>query len=329
MKRLKIVAFGTKNYVEKYSNNLKNDCEKLKYSYKFYTIPDYNNISEINFRIREKIVNIIKETDPNDRILFLDPECRIHKQIPNEWIDSDKPVVFYKVEPYQNEISQYRYGQWLPCAVIMQPFFASSSDANWLDWWLKISNAMSRPETNDYTPNELFFELAMDYHKIDRIKQTIIYNREWSGKHICTKGTYTTEDTIFTHQSIHAALDNEIFAANQKTRDNSILPLTMLHNHFQDYNTIKKVDELMLKEIVDINLWPKETQKIRINTTNWYALENWLFDPHTGRIKYIDYPTIKYHYSLERKLKLKLKTPVTKYFLDSQEKRAIQLSNAL
>ena len=85
----------------------------------------------------------------------------------------------------------------------------------------------------------------------------------------------------------------------------------------------------MLKEIVDINLWPKETQKIRINTTNWYALENWLFEPHTGRIKYIDYPTIKYHYSLERKLKLKLKTPVTKYFLDSQEKRAIQLSNAL
>ena len=51
MKRLKIVAFGTKNYVEKYSNNLKNDCEKLKYSYKFYTIPDYNNISEINFKI--------------------------------------------------------------------------------------------------------------------------------------------------------------------------------------------------------------------------------------------------------------------------------------
>ena len=73
MKRLKIVAFGTKNYVKKYSNNLKNDCEKLKYSYKFYIIPDYNNISEINFKIREHslskvpllLICGVKEADKN------------------------------------------------------------------------------------------------------------------------------------------------------------------------------------------------------------------------------------------------------------------------
>ena len=85
----------------------------------------------------------------------------------------------------------------------------------------------------------------------------------------------------------------------------------------------------MYKEIIDINLWPKQTQKIRINTTNWYSLDKWFFDPHTSRVKYIDYPTIKYHYSLERKLKLKLKTPAIKYFLDSQEKRATPESIAL
>ena len=51
MKKLKIVSFGTANYLEKYSKSLQEDCEKFGYGFTFITIPDQPNISAINHTI--------------------------------------------------------------------------------------------------------------------------------------------------------------------------------------------------------------------------------------------------------------------------------------
>ena len=142
----------------------------------------------------------------------------------------------------------------------------------------------------------------------------MVYNRAWTGKHVAVKGSYITPDTIFLHPNIHAVLDDSIKSANKSRRDNPIMTMRTLHNHFQDYNVIKNIDELMFKEKTDIKDWPEGTKVIRINTENWYMVEDWHFNIKTGQIRHQNYPLVKYHHSMEKKLKLKIATPWTKQY---------------
>ena len=138
MRKLKIISFGTATYLEKYSKSLQQDCEKFGYGYTFITIPDQPNISAINHTILNSMVDYL-EWKTYDRICFMDPECRIIKPIPKEWIDAKKPIVFFKIR-YKDGTSdpkfvyknKYGNGERLPCRIIGQPMFVSKQDMVWL-----------------------------------------------------------------------------------------------------------------------------------------------------------------------------------------------------
>ena len=45
-----------------------------------------------------------------------------------------------------------------------------------------------------------------------------------------------------------------------------------------------------------------------------YFKLHWYFNIETGQIRHKDYPLVKYHHSIEKKLKLKIATPWTKQY---------------
>ena len=316
MTNLKIVAYGTKNFIETYSQGLKNDCKTFNYECDIITIPDFKSISEINFYIQSQMIDYIGKTEAK-RVCFMDPECRILKRFPNEWTEPGVPWCAYKIQHDDQAVLNYEYGYTLPNRIMMQPFFCGKEDLEWMQWWLKVSTDVSNVKDKVYVPNELFLELALTFNNIKFKHGIITYNREYKGPHIVVKGSWSTKDTVVQHPCIHATLDTNILAANTKRRENNIITTRDLHNHFQDYDTIKIIDNLMLKEKADIKDWPTETLPVRINTINWFRCDEWLFRPSTGEVQNVNYPLIKYHPSINIKLKQNIMTPAVKLYKET------------
>lgn len=307
MNKLTIITFGTQNFIDRYSKPLIEDCKKLGYNIHVGVIPQQTHISHINCTILKHIIEYVKRS--NTRICIMDPECRIIKPIPTEWINTDYPVIFQK-NYYIGKA--YQYNEEMPCTFIGQPLLCSNKDLNWMQWWYDA--VISMEHEGIYPPNESMLVMSLKFNKVKTITKTISYDRSYQGSYECVKGNWTNNNVIIQHPSLHGVLDNDMLPPHDWNRQNSVLQIQKLHNHFNNYNTIKKIDELMLKEKTDIKDWPKETLPVRINTTNWFRVEDWLFSPGTGQVKNINFDSIKYHYSIDWKIDKGIKTPVTNSF---------------
>lgn len=313
MRRLKIFAFGTKYFMDTYSHGLRDDCDRLGYDMETSVVKD-GSFSTLNHEIQNLMLSAVKEN--NDRICFMDPECRIVKPIPQEWIDSSHPVVFYKINDGEQTESRYHYGQTLVCPIIMQPIFLGPEDLPWLNWWMECSLAGSDIEGEQYVPHELFLEIALRFNKIKIEKNFITYNRDYTGKHLVVKGSWKTDDTIIQHPAIQGVLDARVKHANERRKRDPVLHRRELHNHFQDTEILKRIDQLMYEETNDISQWPDNVRLV----DGWFVIEDWKFDPTTGLVKHKNFDTIKYHHSLQHKIEHGIKTPVLKKFIESQFK---------
>lgn len=313
MQSLKIYIYGTQYFIDTYAVGLQADCNKFGYDLTTEIVPDADNFSHINHYIHRKMVEVVNNAGPTDRILFLDPECRIVKPIPQDWIDDTRPILCYKIAHGKHDINRYEYGHTLPGPIQMQPIFLTAQDSTWIQWWYDASMAASDPERDMYVPHELFLELALKFNKIDIHTEYCVYNREWKQPHKVVKGSFVTEDTIITHPDIHALMDPNVKHSVQKLKESPFMMERKLHNHFNDYGTIKLIDELMFKEQHDITKWPEGT----VIEGNWYCIDNWQFDPRTGRLKHKDYNTIKYHISIDQKTRQDINTPAVKSFFNS------------
>lgn len=309
--QLKVYAYATQYFMDTYSKGLVADCEKYGYDLHLEVVP-YGSFSHLNHYIHIKMIDVVKNAGPEDRILFLDPECRIHKPIPQEWIDDPRPVVVYKISEGKHDRERYTYGLEMPAPIQMQPIFLSAKDITWWQWWFDVSLAASDPDNEQFVPHELFLELAIKYNKIECREELCIYNREYTkNKHLVVKGSWTTEDTIITHPAIHGVLDPKVKHFNQERKDSLILYRRELHNHFQDYEMIQKIDRLMFQE-KDTG-WPEGCTF----NDGWYHAHSWSFNPKTGKVKHDDFELEKYHYQIETKLSKNINTPVTRnYALD-------------
>ena len=302
MRKLKIVSFGTATYLEKYSKSLQQDCEKFGYGYTFITIPDQPNISAINHTILNSMVDYL-EWKTYDRICFMDPECRIIKPIPKEWIDAKKPIVFFKIR-YKDGTSdpkfvyknKYGNGERLPCRIIGQPMFVSKQDVVWLKILLNLAKAASDIDNLEYARNELFIETVLTYCKVDYLCENIIYERTCDITHKVVKGLWQTEDTVIQHPDIYGLFDKDILAGNPYTDEIKVLDENVFTRHVNNTDTLNKINEVMWKETTD----------------EWLTFEQWQVQPSTGKLKFGNLKGIRYHHSMLKKIELGLKTPVTK-----------------
>ncbi len=313
MQNLKIYIYGTKYFIDHYATGLISDCERLGYDLTVGIVPDADTFSHINHYIHREMVRVVRQSTPNDRILFLDPECRIVRPIPEDWIQDERPILSYKIASGQTDINRYEYGHTLHGPIQMQPIFLTQRDSDWIQWWYDVSMAGSDEERNVFVPHELFLELAVKYNKVDAHIEYCVYNRDWQQPHRIVKGSFVTEDTIITHPDIHALMDPNVKHSVKNLKESPFLTTRKLHNHFNNYESIKKIDELMFKEITDITKWPENTTA----EDNWLCVEDWMFDPKSGRLKHKDFPVIKHHPSLKNKIDRNINTPAVKSFFNS------------
>lgn len=312
VQQLKIYIYGTQYFMDTHAGGLRSDCDRHGYELMTGVVPDADNFSHINHHIHRKMVEVVRDAGPTDRILFLDPECRIVRPIPEEWIQDARPILCYKIEQDKLDINRYEYGHTLPGPIQMQPIFLTAKDSEWIQWWYDASMAASDPDRHVYVPHELFLELALKFNHIDIHTEYCVYNRAWQQPQRVVKGSFVTADTIITHPDIHALLDPNVKHATQHIKDSPFMPPRKLHNHFNDLATIKQIDELMFKEQQDITKWPEGT----VVEGEWYCIDSWQFDPRTGRLKHKDYDMIKHHISIDQKTNQNINTPAVRSFFN-------------
>ena len=306
MAKLKIIAFGTADFLAKYSDGLKNDCAKFGYDCVITTIPKEEAIGRINQHVFDGIIEHL-ETQEYDRICLMDPECRILKPIPDEWLNTEQPVIFRKVrtaegtpEPKFTYWTSGAIGNQLPCRIICQPMILSKADIKWIKLAHDLSVAASDIPNGEYVRNELFLETALVYHKIKTIDEYCVYNRQANIPHKAVKGTWTTKDTIIQHPELHSLFDTDLVSSHGKDWQINILGKDKVETNVLDINTAEKIHEAMWKE----------------RTSEWLTFEQWHVQPSTGLMKYGNFKGMVYHHSLGDKINRGLNTPAVKSFLN-------------
>ena len=306
MAKLKIIAFGTADFLAKYSDGLKNDCAKFGYDCVITTIPKEEAIGRINQHVFDGIIEHL-ETQEYDRICLMDPECRILKPIPDEWLNTEHPVIFRKVrtaegtpEPKFTYWTSGAIGNQLPCRIICQPMILSKADIKWIKLAHDLSVAASDIPNGEYVRNELFLETALVYHKIKTIDEYCVYNRQANIPHKAVKGTWTTKDTIIQHPELHSLFDTDLVSSHGKDWQINILTKDKVETNVLDINTAEKIHEAMWKE----------------RTSEWLTFEQWHVQPSTGLMKYGNFKGMVYHHSLGDKINRGLNTPAVKSFLN-------------
>lgn len=305
MVKLRVLAFGTADFLTKYSNGLRQDCEKFNYDCVITEVPKEAVIGRINQHVFDGIIEHL-ETQEYDRILLMDPECRILKPIPNEWLNTDHPVIFRKVRTEDGTPdAKFTYwagssaGNQLPCRIICQPMILSKADVKWIKLAHDLSVAASDIPNGEYVRNEMFLETAIDYTKTKTIDEYCVYNRKAKIPHKAVKGTWHTEDTIIQHPELHSLFDTDIVASRGKTHEtNFILPARAIDNNVVNIETAEKINEAMWKE----------------RTSEWLTFEQWQVQPSTGRMKYKNFKGIVYHHSISNKIKQSINTPAVKQY---------------
>jgi len=304
MAKLKIIAFGTADFLAKYSDGLKNDCAKFGYDCVITTIPKEEAIGRINQHVFDGIIEHL-ETQEYDRICLMDPECRILKPIPDEWLNTEHPVIFRKVrtaegtpEPKFTYWTPGAIGNQLPCRIICQPMILSKADIKWIKLAHDLSVAASDIPNGEYVRNELFLETALEYHKIKTIDEYCVYNRQANIPHKAVKGTWTTKDTIIQHPELHSLFDTDLVSSHGKDWQINILTKDKVETNVLDINTAEKIHEAMWKE----------------RTSEWLTFEQWHVQPSTGLMKYGDFKGMVYHHSLGDKINRGLNTPAVKKY---------------
>ena len=300
---LRILTLGTADYLDKF-DGLKHDCDRLGYEFQSIIIPKQRNISEINHRILEHMVEYIETTD-FERICFMDPECRILRPVMPEWLNVDAPVMFFKVRNQEGEPDAkfiYRNAQGngdrLPCRIIGQPMFISKNDVQWFKMTLDLAKAASDPENNEWTRNEMFIETALEYNHVDYIKEYIIYDRRCGKRQTAVKGLWQTEDTIFQHPDVYGLFDDSIKAGNPVLDQDPIVNKDIIERHTRTFEQIETINEMCWKE----------------QSSEWITLDEWTVQPSTGKIKFNGLSGVKYHYSINEKRLRELNTPAVKEF---------------
>jgi hypothetical protein len=304
MKNLKILTLGTKRYLKKYSLALKQDCERLGYAFDQIAIDEQKDISAINHKILEEMVYYIVNHE-FDRLCFMDPECRILRSVPNEWIMSSRPVVFFKIrnedgspDPKFVYKNKHGNGERLPCRIIGQPMFISKQDVGWFKMTLDLSRAASDLKNKQYTRNEMFIETSLEYNKINFHKEHIIYHRHARLPHKVVKGTWETPDTVIQHPDIYGLFDNRIVAGNPVFGDDPILDQKLLERHTSKIEIFDRINH---------HMWLESSDK-------WEDFGEWSVHAKSGRMKLKGFNGIRYHHNVRIKLEKKLNTPLIKLF---------------
>mgnify|MGYP001189342332 CR=1 FL=1 len=164
MKKLKVLIIGTKEDLLK-ANDLKDDCHRLQYKVQTIELGKQKNISHQQFAKVNAIVEYMNYDWHTETLCLIDPGCRILEAVPQEWIDSGKPVVFKN----HDNIGTYKF-EGLPKLYTDKIFIFSNLDLWWITWWRDSLRSMKQDDL--YPPSESMFAFALHFNSVDKLIET-------------------------------------------------------------------------------------------------------------------------------------------------------------
>lgn len=180
------------NYLAK---GLKNDCQRFGYNFKHYKVEsDYQNLNAA-WNMHPQIIK--QGIEEFGKVLFLDCECRILKQLPNDLLS--EPFISVR-NPSQYFWIKYNSGT----------VYADQSCLGWIDIWINILAGWKLHTIPEdayiYYPNDICDELALsaallaDGYKPKEVKLEYVDKKSDSP---IARGYWENEHTLIQHPTLH------------------------------------------------------------------------------------------------------------------------------
>lgn len=216
----------------------------------------------------------IEQIKLHGKIFRVDSEIRLHKPIPQSWKEAQN-VLFY-IQP-----------------IITNPYLIpintghmilSHSGINFIELLYEMTLAWIPP---NYSGEKLSWDdedltgPAIRVSKINHLCEMMDYERNDDSHAACTRGSWFTQHTIFTHPFIH----------NWNTIAHNIEDRRYLRNHFCPGESIQVIDAILLgleKKNTNKNYW------LKLGFDDDLRREDWRVDPSTGAFWHKDHPSPKY-----------------------------------
>lgn len=176
MDKLRILAIGTKESLEK-AQGLQEDCRRFLYQFESITLKEHEHGSHSQFDTVNSVVKYFNRWK-EEKICVLHPESRILQPVPQDWIDSNLPVLFQKSDHIDKA---YNFNNELPSTYFCQPLICSNTDVWWMKWWRDAMESMKHADV--YPSSETMLAFALHFNSVKILKKTIKCNKEFKGEH--------------------------------------------------------------------------------------------------------------------------------------------------
>ena len=237
-------------------------------------------------QIREKRYNIMLWMDLIDytidairkykKIFRVDSEIRLLKPLPKDW-DTNDNVLFF-IEPIC-------LNPWY-VAINTGHMILSESAIPFLECLKTMTLALIPPT---YAGELLTFDdedltsPALAVSQIPYLKEIIDYDRSDESTARCTRGSWYTEHTVFTHPFLH----------NWNTPGHRLSTEMLLRNHFASSQSVKLVDATLLglkNRVKSVGYW--KSLGFEFDGQYWKK-DQWLIDPFNGAVAHDQYESFK------------------------------------
>ena len=206
------------------------------------------------------------------KIFRVDAEIRLLKEIPNKWT---KGNVLFHVNNPANEINTGH-------------MILDKSAIPFLTTVKELTLAMIPP---DYNGDKLAFDdedstyEAIQKSKLSYVSEIIDYNRSDTSEAAVTRGSWSTDDTVFIHPFIH---NWDVTVHNTSTRE-------LLRNHFRPGASVHIADAVIMgleKQTASETFW-KKLGFVPIDNYR-FRFEDWIVFPEQSAFSNVNYKTTKF-----------------------------------
>lgn len=206
------------------------------------------------------------------KIFRVDSEIRLLKALPPDW---NKGNVLFHIDRPTNVINT---GHMILDKSAL-PFLAMVKE---------MTLAMIPP---NYTGDKLAFDdedvtyEAIQQSKIEYVSELIDYNRNDLSEAACARGSWSTDDTVFTHPFIH----------NWDVETHNMGAKELFRNHFRPGASVRIADGVMLgleKQTASETFW-KKLGFVPIDNYR-FQFEDWIVFPEQSAFSNVNYKSTKF-----------------------------------
>ena len=226
-----------------------------------------------NIELWLKLLDLTVEAiETYGKIFRVDSEIRLLQDIPSYWTKGN--VLFYinRVHNIINTGHMILDRSALPFLTTLKELTVAMIPKNYTG------------ERLPFDDEDASYE-AIIKSNISFLPEIIDYNRSDTSSASCTRGIWSTNDTIFIHPFIH----------NWDVNTHNISSKDMFRNHFRSGGSVKVVDAALLglEQKNNSNLFWKKIG-FSLISDNQFQFEDWIVNPTRSSFKNINYTTEKF-----------------------------------